>query len=39
MVSRKKVLMEDNEDLVKDMLSDYENEFDASTAQGRLKSK
>ena len=29
----------EDEDLVKDMLSDYENEFDASTAQGRLKSK
>jgi flagellar M-ring protein FliF len=28
-----------DDDLVKDMLSDYENEFDASTAQGRLKSK
>ena len=28
-----------DENLVKDMLSDYENEFDASTAQGRLKSK
>ena len=29
----------EDEDLVKDMLPDYENEFDASTAQGRLKSK
>ena len=29
----------EDDDLVKDMLSDYENEFDASTAQGRLKSK
>ena len=28
-----------DEDLVSDMLTDYENEFDASTAQGRLKSK
>lgn len=28
-----------DENLVKDMLSDYENEFDSSTAQGRLKSK
>ena len=28
-----------DETLVKDMLSDYENEFDSSTAQGRLKSK
>lgn len=28
-----------DENLVKDMLTDYENEFDASTAQGRLKSK
>ena len=28
-----------DEDLVKEMLSDYENEFDVSTAQGRLKSK
>ena len=27
------------ENLVKDMLTDYENEFDANTAQGRLKSK
>ncbi len=26
-------------DLIKDMLGDLENEFDASTAQGRLKSK
>ncbi|QKF78490.1 flagellar basal-body MS-ring/collar protein FliF [Arcobacter defluvii] len=29
----------DDENLVKDMLTDYENEFDSSTAQGRLKSK
>ena len=29
----------DDEDLIKDMLGDLENEFDASTAQGRLKSK
>ena len=29
----------EDEDLIKDMLPDYENEFDASTAQGRLKSK
>ncbi|CAM3572844.1 MAG: flagellar basal-body MS-ring/collar protein FliF [Aliarcobacter sp.] len=28
-----------DENLVNDMLTDYENEFDASTAQGRLKSK
>ena len=28
-----------DENLVKDMLTDYENEFDANTAQGRLKSK
>ncbi len=28
-----------DENLVSDMLTDYENEFDASTAQGRLKSK
>jgi flagellar M-ring protein FliF len=28
-----------DENLVNDMLADYENEFDASTAQGRLKSK
>jgi flagellar M-ring protein FliF len=28
-----------DENLVKDMLTDYENEFDSSTAQGRLKSK
>jgi flagellar M-ring protein FliF len=28
-----------DENLVKDMLSDYENEFDINTAQGRLKSK
>lgn len=31
---------EDNdENLVNDMLTDYENEFDSNTAQGRLKSK
>lgn len=29
----------DDENLVNDMLTDYENEFDSSTAQGRLKSK
>ena len=29
----------DDANLVSDMLTDYENEFDASTAQGRLKSK
>lgn len=29
----------DDENLVSDMLTDYENEFDSSTAQGRLKSK
>ena len=28
-----------DENLVKDMLTDYENEFDTNTAQGRLKSK
>jgi flagellar M-ring protein FliF len=28
-----------DENLVKDMLTDYENEFDSTTAQGRLKSK
>ena len=28
-----------DENLVNDMLTDYENEFDSSTAQGRLKSK
>lgn len=28
-----------DENLVSDMLTDYENEFDSSTAQGRLKSK
>jgi flagellar M-ring protein FliF len=28
-----------DENLVKDMLTDYENEFDTTTAQGRLKSK
>lgn len=28
-----------DDDLIKDMLGDLENEFDASTAQGRLKSK
>lgn len=28
-----------DEDLVKDMLADFENEFDANTAKGRLKSK
>ena len=28
-----------DENLVKDMLTDYENEFDSNTAQGRLKSK
>ena len=28
-----------DENLVKDMLTDFENEFDSSTAQGRLKSK
>ena len=36
---KKKGVDGEDEDLVKDMLSDYENEFDASTAQGRLKSK
>jgi flagellar M-ring protein FliF len=30
---------ENDENLVKDMMTDYENEFDANTAQGRLKSK
>lgn len=30
---------ENDENLVKDMLTDYENEFDTTTAQGRLKSK
>ena len=29
----------DDENLVSDMLTDYENEFDSSTAHGRLKSK
>lgn len=28
-----------DENLINDMLTDYENEFDSSTAQGRLKSK
>jgi flagellar M-ring protein FliF len=28
-----------DENLVKDMLTDYENEFDTNSAQGRLKSK
>ena len=37
--TRKNVDNMNDENLVKDMLSDYENEFDASTAQGRLKSK
>lgn len=37
--TRKSVDNMNDENLVKDMLSDYENEFDASTAQGRLKSK
>jgi len=32
-------LNEDGEDLVEEMLHDYENEFDMQTAQGRLKSK
>ena len=36
--TKQKVDMND-ENLVNDMLTDYENEFDASTAQGRLKSK
>jgi flagellar M-ring protein FliF len=35
----KKSIDGNDENLVKDMLDDYENEFDASTAQGRLKSK
>ena len=36
----KKSVDSNDENLVKDMLlTDYENEFDASTAQGRLKSK
>ena len=36
----KKNVDSNDENLVKDMLlTDYENEFDASTAQGRLKSK
>ncbi|MCB9097495.1 MAG: flagellar M-ring protein FliF [Arcobacter sp.] len=29
----------DDENLISDMLTDYENEFDSSTAHGRLKSK
>jgi flagellar M-ring protein FliF len=29
----------DDNDLVKDMLTDFENEFDSETARGRLKSK
>ena len=36
---RKKADGSDDENLVSDMLTDYENEFDSSTAHGRLKSK
>lgn len=36
---KQKIESSDDENLVNDMLTDYENEFDVSTAQGRLKSK
>lgn len=35
----KQKVSSNDENLVSDMLTDFENEFDASTAQGRLKSK
>ena len=38
-VKQKGDSLNSDDDLIKDMLGDLENEFDASTAQGRLKSK
>ncbi|WP_201523589.1 flagellar basal-body MS-ring/collar protein FliF [Aliarcobacter butzleri] len=35
----KKKLEADDDDIVKEMLTNYESEFDTATAQGRLKSK